>query len=116
MNSVHHSRLARGIWASYRACLVVIAVGLLLTGSKAAFAQSIFANLSGTVTDTNGAVLQGAKVSVQNTDTKVSRQFVTNSSGFFSATQLPTGIYSVTVEAKGFQQWEGHGHRSTVSR
>jgi hypothetical protein len=109
MNSLIYSRLARGAWAGYRACFLVIAVGLLLTGSPAAFAQSIFANLSGTVTDTNGAVIQNAKVSIQNSDTKVVRQLVTNNSGFFSATQLPTGTYRVTAEAKGFQKWEGTG-------
>ena len=116
MNSLIYSRLARGAWAGYRACFVVIAVGLLLTGSPAAFAQSIFANLSGTVTDTNGAVIQGAKVIIQNSDTKVIRQLVTNNSGFFSATQLPTGSYRVTAEARGFQKWEGTGIVTAVSR
>jgi hypothetical protein len=52
-------------------------------------------------------VIPGAKVSVENVGTKVVRQYVTNGSGFFSATALPTGTYSITAEAKGFERWQG---------
>jgi hypothetical protein len=109
MISVNHSRLASGVWAGIRACLIAIAIGLFLSGPPAARAQSIFANLSGTVTDTSGAVVAGAKVTVENSATKVARQFVTNSSGYFSATQLPTGTYNVSAEEKGFQKWQATG-------
>jgi hypothetical protein len=102
MISVPSSRLASGVWAGIGACLIAIAVGLLLSGPPAAQAQSIFASLSGTVTDSSGAAVPDAKVSVENADTKVIRRFVTNSSGFFSATNLSTGTYNVSVEAKEF--------------
>src|SRR5260370_41646064 len=72
-------------------------------------AQSIFATLSGTVTDSSGAVVPGAKVTILNTDTKVARQLTTNSAGYFSASQLPTGTYSVISEAHGFERWVASG-------
>ena len=72
-------------------------------------AQSIFANLSGTVTDTTGAVVSGAKVTLQNSGTKVIRQLITNSAGYFSATQLPTGTYNITAEGKGFVKYQATG-------
>jgi hypothetical protein len=81
----------------------------LLLDSPAASAQTIFANLSGTVTDSTGAVVPGAKVEVTNEATKVSWHLVSNSTGFFSVTELPTGSYSVTVMAKGFEKWVGSG-------
>jgi hypothetical protein len=81
----------------------------LLVDSPAASAQSIFANLSGTVTDSSGAAVVGAKVEVMGEATKVGRSEVTNSTGFFSLTELPTGSYSVTVQAKGFEKWIGSG-------
>src|SRR5579859_6023848 len=109
MISVHHSRLASGVWAGISACLIAIAIGLFLSEPHGAMAQSIYANLSGTVTDTSGAVVAGAKVTVEDSATKVIRQFVTNGSGYFSATQLPTGTYNVSAEAKGFQKWQGTG-------
>jgi hypothetical protein len=81
----------------------------LMVGSPTASAQSLFANLSGTVLDPNGAVVSGAKVEVTNESTTVARNFVTNDTGFFSATQLPTGSYRVTVQAAGFKKWVGSG-------
>jgi hypothetical protein len=101
--------MARGFLAGYRACLIAAAFGLMLLGSSAAFAQSIFASLSGTVTDSNGAVIPGAKVQVQNDATKITQQLVTNNVGYFSATQLPIGTYNVSVEANGFERWDGAG-------
>ena len=108
MNSVRH-RLPRAVLAGLKGCLVGIAAGLLLTGGPAAFAQTIFASLSGTVTDASGAVIPGAKVSIQNAATGAVRPAVTNGAGYFSATELPTGTYSVTAEAKGFKRWQGTG-------
>src|SRR5579872_2137879 len=90
-------------------CLVAIAGVMLLSGQQPAFAQSIFANLSGTVTDSNGAVVTGANVSVENVGSKAVRRFVTNGSGFFSAPELTTGTYNVAVEARDFEKWAGSG-------
>ena len=109
MNSVRHSRLPSAVQAGWKACLVAIAIALLLTGAPAAFAQTIFANLSGTVTDPSGAVVAGAKIGIQNAQTQVVRQLVTNGAGYFSATELPTGGYDVSVEVKGFKKWQGTG-------
>src|ERR1035437_850095 len=109
MIPVCHSRMARGIPAGYRACLIAAAFGIMLLGSSAAFAQSIFGSLSGTVMDPTGAVVPGAKINVQNDATKVTQQYVTNKDGYFSATQLPVGTYSVSVTAKGFENWNGTG-------
>jgi len=98
--------IPRALW------MVTILLALstwLLVGSPAAFAQSIFANLSGTVTDSTGAAVAGAKVEVMGEATKVGRSEVTNSTGFFSLTELPTGSYSVTVQARGFEKWVGSG-------
>jgi hypothetical protein len=109
MISVPSSRLASGVRTGLQTCFIAIAVALLLSGPPAARAQSIFASLSGTVTDSSGATVPDAKVTVENAATKVTRRLVTNSSGFFSATNLSTGTYNVSVEAKEFQKWQGTG-------
>src|SRR4029079_15060903 len=75
----------------------------------AAVAQSIFANLSGTATDSSGGIVQGVKVLIQNEGTKVVRQAVTDKAGFFSVTQLSVGTYTVTAETRGFEKWKGSG-------
>ena len=109
MISIHHSRLARVVRAGSRTCLIAVAIGLLQAGTSSAVAQSIFATLSGTVIDPNGAVVVGAKVQVQNDATMIIQQLVTNKDGYFSATELPIGTYNVSVEAKGFEKWDGSG-------
>ncbi len=93
------------LWASVIAALAAS----LLVSPPVVSAQSIFADLSGTVTDTSGAVVPGAKVTVQNSNTKVTRVFTANNNGYFSATQLAAGTYTVTAEAKGFQKWQASG-------
>ena len=115
MNFLRHSRLPSAAQAGWKACLVAIAIALLLTGAPAAFGQTIFANLSGTVLDPSGAVVPGAKISIQNAETQAVRQAVTNNAGYFSATELPTGAYNVSAEFKGFKKWQGTGIALTSS-
>src|SRR5215469_8333119 len=95
--------------AAFLACLAGIVSILLLASPTRANGQSMFANLSGTVTDTTGAVVPGAMVNIQNVATKVVRQVVSNSAGYFSVTELPAGTYEVTADAKGFKKWQATG-------
>src|SRR5690348_16627502 len=82
----------------------VFAVTLCL-GTMSAAAQEITANILGTVTDTTGALVVGAKVTVTSTArNQVVRSLETNTEGLYAATLLPIGEYSVTVEAKGFRK------------
>ncbi len=71
-------------------------------------APSVFAqatgSLSGTVSDPNGAVVQGANITVKNVATNLTRNIVTNDEGRWTATLLPVGIYSVTYEKEGFKK------------
>ena len=87
--------------------LTVVIVVLLLWSQPLAWAQSMFATLSGTVTDPSGGVVVGAQVTVKAMDTTEARKSVSNQDGFFSISTLPAGRYEVTVEMKGFQTWHG---------
>jgi carboxypeptidase family protein len=59
--------------------------------------------ISGVVQDASGAVIASAKVSVTSEATgEVLRQLKTDASGFFNATLLPVGTYTVEVNATGF--------------
>ena len=67
-------------------------------------AQDISATIGGTVLDSSGAGVAGAKVTVTNTDRNlVIREVTTEAAGTYSAPLLPIGHYSVKVEAKGFK-------------
>src|ERR1041385_8148905 len=67
------------------------------------FGQGIVTgSIAGTAVDQQGAVVKGAKVSVTNNDTGVTYTGTTNDQGYFSLRSVPTGRYTVTVEAQGF--------------
>ena len=60
----------------------------------------------GTVTDSSGAVVPEAAVSLINTATDFHRTVTTNSSGQFTAASLPAGSYTLSIEKAGFQRLE----------
>ncbi len=66
-------------------------------------AQQNTAELSGTVSDGTGAIIVNAQITVRQPLTGASRETHTNSVGFYVFTQLPTGVYNVTVSHDGFQ-------------
>src|SRR5882724_4086459 len=66
-------------------------------------AQSIFGRISGTVTDAQGGVVAGAKITIVNEETKIERQTTTDSNGYYVASDLPVGFYSVIAEQSGFK-------------
>ncbi len=93
------------LWLT-RACAfaaLVLVASLLL--QPVCSAQSQFATLSGTVTDSSGAVVSGANVTIKPSHSADTRKTVTNADGFFSMPALPVGTYDVFVEMKGFQKW-----------
>ena len=68
------------------------------------FAQLITADILGTVTDSAGAVLPNAKVTVVNIATSDARTTQTTGSGDFVVNLLPPGQYTVTIEAPAFKK------------
>ena len=86
-------------------CTVFLCATMSVT---AVFAQAVSATIVGAVTDTSGAVVANAKVTLTETNTGVDRANVTNASGNFTYPNLPPGAYRVTVEMPGFKK-EVHG-------
>ena len=80
--------------------LLILAALVCLTA--AAFGQTSMGRILGTVTDTTGAIVRGAEVTITNTATGVVREVTTTSAGDYVAPDLEPGPYSVAVEASGF--------------
>jgi hypothetical protein len=91
-----------------RALLLLSAV-CLLSLSPSAFGQAIYGSIYGTVTDTTGAAIPDATVSItdESKGTTVSAQ--SNGSGEFTVEHLIPDVYDVKVEAKGFKGYEQKG-------
>jgi len=75
----------------------------LLLFSSYLLAQTFRGTILGTVTDPQGAVVVGAKVTVHNVDTGLERTTQTSADGSYSLPELPIGTYTVTVTQSGFQ-------------
>jgi hypothetical protein len=95
----------RGMGPTARLCLAIIGVGLTFGLNVAPLsAQTIRATLTGTVTDPNGGVVQGAAVTATNVATNISSATKTNQEGTYTFTALQPGEYRVEVEFKGFKR------------
>jgi len=70
-----------------------------------AFAQ-YRGTITGTVTDSSGAVVTGTKTSLINPATGLSQNTVTGNDGLYSFSSLPAGKYDLTFEKEGFQKVE----------
>ncbi|MBM3746851.1 MAG: carboxypeptidase regulatory-like domain-containing protein, partial [Acidobacteria bacterium] len=83
---------------------VVLAAALLLSGLPGGlYAQAVRGSLLGTITDASGGVVPGAKVTITEVNTGISRGMETNASGNYSFPALDPGRYRVTVEQPGFR-------------
>ncbi|PYR28669.1 MAG: TonB-dependent receptor, partial [Acidobacteria bacterium] len=79
---------------------LIIAVGLL-PGSLAA--QAVTGTILGTVTDSTGALIPGATITLTHAGTGLTRTVVSDAAGEYTAPSLPTGKYTVTAELSGFK-------------
>lgn len=78
---------------------------LMIVISVAAQAQNTNAGaITGTITDTTGALLPNAAVTVTNQGTHDNRTAVSTSNGFYTVENLPSGNYTVSTSLKGFKQ------------
>jgi carboxypeptidase family protein len=86
------------------ALLVVLfsSLGMLL-------AQSSRGTIAGSVKDSTGAVVPGAKVTVTNAATGQTVDLVSNSVGEFTAADVPVGTYNIRIRNQGFREWEIQG-------
>jgi hypothetical protein len=82
----------------------VLGLLLMLVFAPLALAQHIRGALEGTVTDQNGALVQGAAVTLQSVATGVETKASTDERGRFGFQNLEPGTYTISVEKTGFRK------------
>src|SRR5581483_1979231 len=96
--------------------LLAVCLALSLSAVTQTFGQNVTGTIVGTVTDSNGAAVAGANVTIRDTDKNiVVRTVTTNSNGEYTATLLPVSHYSVTVEAANFKKFVKTGIELNVN-
>ena len=72
-------------------------------------AQGLTGQISGTITDTTGAVLPGVSVTIKNVGTGLTRVAVTGTDGTFVFPDLLAGTFDLAVTLQGFKAYEQKG-------
>jgi hypothetical protein len=99
-----------------RSFLAVFSLLLFCLSAKLQ-AQQLAATLNGTVSDSSGAVIAGATVSIQKEGVNGgARTIQTDARGDYTATNLAAGTYTVTVTATGFQTFSAPDFILNVSQ
>ncbi len=89
--------------------LILICAVCILTASSASAQNRTLGEISGTVTDSVGARVPGAQVSLLNVLTGVEDKLITNESGVYDANKLTPGNYTAKVSKEGFKTFVSEG-------
>ena len=87
-------------------CLAVLLLAVSILNLQQASAQAVYGSILGTVTDAQGAVVPGAKITATNTGQGTTETTTSNESGNYTVNHLIAGTYSVKFEATGFKSSE----------
>jgi Carboxypeptidase regulatory-like domain len=91
---VHIKQLRLGWAAALLLCTLMMSM-------PAAHAQVLYGSLTGTITDSSGAVIPNVSVAITNQGTTDSRTVTTNAQGEYVARDLTPGIYTIAVQQNG---------------
>ena len=90
--------------------------GSILLVLAASFALAQTGSIQGTVTDSAGAVVQGAEVTVKNLGSNAERTVTSGGTGAYSVPSLPPGDYDVTVKMASFRAFHVTSVNVTVGQ
>ena len=93
--------------------LVLFAAALAM--AVMAWGQGATGTIIGNVTDPSGAAIIGAKVTATNTGTGAHTNTATNDTGSYQFVDMPTGLYTITIEATGFRKTTLSAQRLVVA-
>src|SRR6267142_5636502 len=82
--------------------LVLVLIGALIFNAHGQ--TTTVGTISGTVRDEKGAVVPKAEVSIQGAGNGISRTVNSDDNGFYLATSLPAGRYTVSTAPSGFKK------------
>lgn len=88
--------------------ILVMLVSLLLAAG-ALLAQNNKGSITGSITDSAGALMPGVRIEARNAETDVPYQVASSATGTYTIAQLPAGVYQISVSLPGFKQYTRTG-------
>ncbi|MBV8828710.1 MAG: TonB-dependent receptor [Acidobacteriaceae bacterium] len=98
---------------TFRELLITVAFLIILGASAIPVWAQYRASLQGTITDPQGDVVPGAKITLTSTETNIAKTVTSSGSGVYSVTGLAPGTYDLVVEKQGFAKQTLNGIRIT---
>ncbi len=102
--------------SSLRAAATLSFVCVFFTSYLMAQGARVFGSVSGTVTDSTGAAIAGARIGVAGVDSALVRTTVSGTDGGFAIGDLPSGTYAVGIIAAGFGAYRNASITVAVGR
>src|ERR1700674_4047827 len=84
---------------------LLVSVGMLVSSSNLLYGQSTYGSIAGAVTDTSGASVTDANVTLTNLGTSEKRTQSSGADGLFTFVNLFSGQYRIDVEKQGFKHF-----------
>jgi hypothetical protein len=88
---------------SIKRLLLVLLPLALACSNITLHAQTSFGQIAGNVSDSTGAAVSGANITVTNVGTKDVRAVIADGNGYYVVTSLPIGDYTLQATAPGFR-------------
>jgi hypothetical protein len=97
-------RTSTAVSLNFPALLRVLIIAAALLLPAVLFGQGYFGTVSGILTDSSGAIIQGAKVTLLDEEKGYKFTNTSNNEGRYLFVSIPPGLYSVTAEMQGFEK------------
>jgi hypothetical protein len=107
---------ASGLVKLFLFCLIAYSLFAVSLHQVNAQSQALNGQIEGVVTDTTGAAIPNASITIKNIETGSERQVTSDESGVYRAPLLPLGTYQVTVEAANFKRLVREGITLTTGQ
>jgi hypothetical protein len=88
---------------------VLPSLWFVILAAQIVFSQTVTGSIVGTVTDPDGALIAGAKITLTSETTRAVREIKTDRDGNFTFSAVVPGTYTITVEQTGFKRFDRTG-------
>lgn len=83
----------------------LVATVLLLSAANSGWGQNVYGTIAGTVSDSSGAAIASANVTLTNMDTNEKHNIQTDANGYYTFVNILPGKYKVEAEKSGFKKF-----------
>ena len=100
LQAEEHLIISAGTVVEALIALSIVFVAFFASTAPPANGQVLYGGITGTVTDSTGAAVPGATVTITHKETNLSREAISNATGIFSLTNVQAGTYNVKVKTR----------------